>query len=259
MPGCGWVLKGTLAGEHLVEYRTSRPNVGCRGGGFSPKLLGGHIGERARKSRPGKAQVGFLWTQPCFGVEFGEPEVEEFELAAVLNEDVGRFEIAVDNASVVGVRESAGHLASEFEGFGVFERASFQERGERFTTKILEHEKRRALPVAKGVDGDDVGMMEESCGARFAFEHLCAFGAAFVVGFFEELDGCMSAQAEITCQEECTHATGRKRANHFVGAVQEGAWCGQTFLGGQRLVGVEERIHGGSRIPLAMGSETQPV
>ena len=78
----------------------------------------------------------------------------------VIDEDVRRRHVAVNDTQLVRIAEGLGHVANDVQAF--FERrlAGLDDLCQRLTIEQLEHEKGqrpiRALPRAQGIDVDDV-------------------------------------------------------------------------------------------------------
>ena len=106
------------AGERLPEEHADRPDVGGAGGVLAGQPLRGDVGERPGHVADGGEGVGVL--------ELGEPEVEQLhgDLVAVLEHDVGRLDVAVDDALGVGVGERFEHLGGGLDGAPVVDRAA---------------------------------------------------------------------------------------------------------------------------------------
>jgi hypothetical protein len=101
----------------------------------SPYLFRGHVGQRAADPR-----AGFRVTQ-CSRV--GQVEVQQHRLAIVLQQDVGRLQIPVDDAPLVGVGQSVSQAGAEPQDrVGIAEPLQPGERfggwgGGRFWVKVL--------------------------------------------------------------------------------------------------------------------------
>ena len=93
------------AGQQLVEDRPQAVDVG--GGGQRPfragGLLGGHVAGRADDGA--RAASGSLSPLDALG----QAEVGDVRLALGVEQDVGRLEVAVQDAALVGVVDRPGH------------------------------------------------------------------------------------------------------------------------------------------------------
>ena len=115
---------------------------------MSARLLGAHVGGRAEDGAgPGKivAERGGLARGLVQVQRLGEPEIEQLDFAVGRDLDVGRLEIAMDDAFLVRRLERVGDLQRNlerlFHGYG----ATLQALGERFTVDQFEHDRERRL------------------------------------------------------------------------------------------------------------------
>jgi hypothetical protein len=99
--------EGRLAGEQLVEHRPERVEVRARVGAAPERLLGRQIGDRSHQhplDRRARAPVARR-----------EAEVAEPRGAVVAEPDVGRLEVAMDDAARMGVLERAADVDRDRE------------------------------------------------------------------------------------------------------------------------------------------------
>ena len=102
--------EGRLAGEHLVEHAAQRVDVAARVElALAHRLLGAHVLRRAER-HPGLGHPGA-------GLAGGERDAEVGdERAAVVEQDVLRLDVAVDDAVPMGVVERARDLGGDPDG-----------------------------------------------------------------------------------------------------------------------------------------------
>jgi hypothetical protein len=118
----GIAFKGWLAGQAVIENGTQPPDIsgGGQGGTFALGLFGGHITGGPHDGPIHGEGVGIT----IFGDDFGETEVGNMGLALGIDEDVTGFEVAVENAALVGVGKGASHFGDNLGGLsGVFDEA----------------------------------------------------------------------------------------------------------------------------------------
>ncbi len=126
------------------------------------RLFGTHVGDRAQDLvLPGDFGLG---------ADVGDPEVgHQRAAAAVLQQDVLRLQVAVDDALRVRVAHGPGHVAQHPGRPGRGERA----RGadpvcQRLPVHVGHGEEDERAHLVHGEDGDDVGMRQLGRGARLA-------------------------------------------------------------------------------------------
>jgi hypothetical protein len=128
------------------------------------------------------------------GGDFCEAEVEELGLSAFGDKNIGRLDIAMNDAFAVGGVEGVGDLdAQRDQGFGV-ERAAFDAMLQGLAFEELDRDEGQAVLLVDLVNGADIGMVESGGGLSFALkaaEGLMIFG--HVVG--EEFEGNKAAES----------------------------------------------------------------
>ncbi len=179
----GQVLAGErlLQGQHLIEDRPEGEDVDAVVDLAGGHLLGGHVEGRAHHgARLG--QVG--------GRDAGDPEIDDVGAALLVDKDVARLDVPVDDALLVGAVQAVGDLDDEPDRF--FDRP-FLARGEdRFQAgpiHILHGDIEDAVVLAHVVDGDDVGMSDIARRLGLAQEALLGFNPLFGLAVHIEADG----------------------------------------------------------------------
>ncbi len=103
--GEGGGVVGQLSRQHLVEQHTARVDVGRRRHLLHPQLLRGHVvGGAGQLAAAG--QIG----------RRGDAEVGDESHLVLVDEDVLRLDVAVDDVQVVGGAQAAQHLAQDGQG-----------------------------------------------------------------------------------------------------------------------------------------------
>ena len=166
----------------------------------------------------------------------GEAEVDELDrgtAGAVRVEDVGGFEVAVDEAVLVRVAEGLADLGGDLEGLLEGLGAAFLEAG---AFDELHHEVGHALVLADVVHGDDVRVAEGGGGARLAEEAFAGVADPGVCG--ENLDRHPALEVGIPGAEDDAHAATADllveavaAGEHVTGAAgrQDGHVSGRAF------------------------------
>jgi hypothetical protein len=96
-----------LAGEHLVEQGAQRVEIALRAGGITESLLWREVGDR-----PDQRSAA----DPRAGLGCRQAEVSETGVAVVVDPDIRRLQVAVDDVAGVGVLECVGHVRGDFDG-----------------------------------------------------------------------------------------------------------------------------------------------
>ncbi len=113
------------------------------------------------------------------GIHFGQTEVEDFGVATVGYENVGGFDVAMDDAFAVGGVEAVGHVDGEGEEAFEVHGAAVDGVLERLAVEKFHGDEGFVVGVADFVDGADIGMIEGGGGFGFAAE---AFESLRIVG-----------------------------------------------------------------------------
>src|ERR1035438_9623895 len=138
--GPGGLLKGSSSGEHLVENDAERKDVGASVRGLSADLLRCHVAYRGQHmagasllDSSGRAVGG------C-GIklrEFGQSEVENLEASVFGEEQVFRFEVAMNNSGVVSGGQTTGDVHTGIAGLAQAHGASAQAIAQGFALEQL--------------------------------------------------------------------------------------------------------------------------
>jgi hypothetical protein len=106
-----------------------------------------------------------------------DAEIENLEAPPLIDHQVGRFDVAVDDSCLVRMREPGAQLGHQLQLLANREGcAPLDLFGERFTADVLHHDVRRALELARVVDIDDVGVVQRGKRAGLTREALAQVG-----------------------------------------------------------------------------------
>ncbi len=100
----------------------------------------------------------------------GQAEVEDFNLAAFGDENVGGLHIAMDYALGMGCFERLGDLDCQRQKAASGERAGFDEMFQSLAVEILHRDEGSASLFADVIDRANIAMVERACGARLTLE-----------------------------------------------------------------------------------------
>ena len=190
-----------------------------------------------------------------------ESEVEHLHNARGRNLDVGRFQIAVNDAVLVRRFERIGDLMPDVQRLADRDRPPGDPLGERVAVDELEDERGRAVHVLEAIDGTDVRMIQRRQQARLAVEA----GAPLGIGREEarkDLDRDIAPELRVARAVHLAHAAHAEPREHFV--VREAVPDQQRGRGrlGQRgrrdetsrePVGSQQRLHLTQEFAVASG------
>ena len=190
---------GHLARQELVHDDAERVLVGALVATAAVRLLGGEVLARA--------EHGAGLRQRLLHVECpGDAEVGHLRRSALVEQNVVRLDVAVDDLELVRVGERAGDLDREDERAPHRECADPLDRGlEVLPCDVLEDDELAAVPLAAVDDGDHVRMGQARDRPCLAPEAFHVFGVARVV-LVEDLDGHTPLEHGVVRPIDARHA-----------------------------------------------------
>jgi len=210
------------AREHLVEHASERPDVGPLVDRLSARLLGAHVGgspddasgfSRVETERRG---VEASFVDPGVRIDrLRDAEVEHLHDTGRCDQDVGRLQVAVDDAAFVRRLERARDLLRGGQGVAERQRSATDAAGEPLAFDEFEHERLNAGGVLDPVDGADVGMIERREQPRLA----CESGDSFRIAdkqLWQYLDRDIARELRVARLVDLTHPSGAERRQDFV-------------------------------------------
>src|SRR6266404_4333918 len=100
--------------------------------------------------------------------ELCQPEVEDLQLVSLIEHDVRRLYVAMNNVAAVRFGERVNNLERELERLIERKRAAPHELLERLAIDVLHHEEEHIFDFIDFIDGADVRMIDGGCRAIFA-------------------------------------------------------------------------------------------
>ena len=124
-------------------------------------------------------------------VAFGDArdaEVENLQPPVLIHHQIGRLDVAVNDAGLVRVRQPRAQLRHQLQLLRHRQRRPpLDLLRERLAPDVLHHDERRALELAGVVDVDDVGVVQRGQRPGFAGEALAEI--ARIEGRVQQLEG----------------------------------------------------------------------
>jgi hypothetical protein len=178
------VGEGRVASEGFVEGCADGVDIDAVVAFHGADLLRSHIG-------------GCTEDNACFGEAFivlcaCESKVGKFDLIILCNQDIGGFDIAMDDAFAVSIGEGGEDLCEDAEEDGEGEAGLCVRTAEKVLEVVafdkFHYDKEFVLIFEDAADADDILMDESGLGTRFTQEALRIDQTAFSF-FFQAFDG----------------------------------------------------------------------
>jgi hypothetical protein len=214
--------EGLLVAEQLEHDRAAREDVGAVVDGQAAHLLRRHVVEAADQGAGvGDAGIGQL----------GDAEVEDLQAAApLLDHQVGRLDVAMDDAEAVRVGEPVAQLLEQAQLADQRGRLLAPDpHRQRLAVDVLHGDEGLAVLLADVEDADDVLVLEHTGGVRLL--HEAAPDLVVVDAFLEQLDGDRAAaDLGIAGAQERAHPARTDRADDLVATDGVGNCHGRRQL-----------------------------
>ena len=219
--------EGRATGDHLEEHAAERPDVGALVDRVAAGLLGAHV--RGRSDDPVVSNVarkhGWQMRQVASAVRVArghrQPEIEHFDLAACREFEIGRLQIAMDDALAVCGVEGIGNLPGDrqrfIEGQASVGDASCAARelvGQRRPLDQLHDNRRRASGVLEAVNRGDVRMIQRCEQSRLAGKSRQPIRIARE-GRWQYLDRDVPPELGVACAIHLPHAARSERTDNL--------------------------------------------
>ena len=156
--------KGRLPADHFIEHAAQRPDVGAVVDLHTLGLLGAHVGGGSER----RVQFGELRARG----EQRQPEVHDGDVALVVDDGIGGFDVAMNDVFFVGRFQAARDLASDIERLGDGNRARFDSLVKALAFDKGEHHEGSPIGLGDFVNGANVGMPQSGGRLGFAPETL---------------------------------------------------------------------------------------
>ena len=137
--------------------------------GFAFGLFGRHVGGRAEDLAVHRHRHFARFAA-------GQAEVHEVRLAVAVDHDVGRLQVAMDDALLVGMVQRVGDLGAQLGRFAAGELLAGEPVAQRDAADEVADDVDDVAIAADFVDADDAGVAELGGGAGFAEEFFLFLG-----------------------------------------------------------------------------------
>ena len=178
-------LEGAYAGQHFIDHDPECPHIGVPVDGATQSLFRRHVRSAAEDDadvRPVRAhgrRVHHVDRSGCVHVErLRQPEVEHLHYAVVADFDVRWFEVAMDDAAIVGGFECFRDLQGDCQRLLQRQRAAGDQRGEGRSVHQFENKAAHAASFHDAINAADVGMIDGGKELRFSIESREPVGVA---------------------------------------------------------------------------------
>ena len=172
-------LRGPRPLDHFVEHQAEAPDVGAVIHGLAAGLLRRHVGGGSHHDTlPCAGNRGHVRLRCGRRSHLGEAEIEHFHAIARPDEDVGGFDVAVDDARAMRGVQRVGDLGAHVEGGVQAQRTGGEPILQRRALQILHDDERPPVLLADVVDGADVRVVERRRRLRLAREPAQGLGVA---------------------------------------------------------------------------------
>ena len=144
------------------------------------------------------------------GPHLRQAEIEDLGLAACGQEDIGRLDVAMDDAGAVRGVEGVGQRCANVEQRRQLDRARTEPLAQRLSLEQLHREIVSIALLADVVDGADVRVIERRGGARLAQKALDSGGVS-ADGLRQQLESNPAPQPRVFGPVHDPHAARAKR------------------------------------------------
>ncbi len=217
------------SGRHVRRRAQHGPFLGRR-----PRGEGGGVGRGLRRLQ-----------------QLGQAEVHNFDPAFVVDHDVGRLQVPVEDAGAVGLGQRVGDLDGVLQRLGRAQALGGYHLVERPALDVLHYDEVHAVVAVDVVEGDDVGVIQRAGGLGLLDEALLASRIGRFAGG-QDFDRHGSVEVSVASLVDDAHAAlPELRFNSVV--VERTADHGE---GGRPCPSILGRLHGQVNAPLTRGCAT---
>ena len=139
----------------------------------------------------------------------GQAQVEDFQHPVLIDQQIRRFDVAVDETGLMGMGQSVGGLADEIGGFTEVQGPLFVNQPSQVRPFDVLHHQVVNIPAVANVlvevvGPDDVGVVQRGDGPRLDVEPSQQIGVRLILAG-QDLDGAAAAHHLVLGQEDFAH------------------------------------------------------
>ena len=165
--------------DHFVEHQADAPDVGAVIDRLAARLLRRHVGDGSHHDAlPRAGHRGHVRLVRGRRSHLGEAEIEDLHVTARSDEDVGGFDVAVDDARGMRGVQRVGDLDPTSSTVSSLEWTGGEPILQRRALQILHDDERSPVLLADVVDRADVWVVQRRRRPRFARETAQGLGIA---------------------------------------------------------------------------------
>ena len=205
--------KGFGAGDGRVEHHAQGVQIAADRRSAAFEQFRGHV-----RRGPGDGRARLVLRRQGGDAEVGNPH-----LAAAVDHDVGRLQIAVQHPLVVCRTEAGAQLLGDLERLVAGHAAdAAQQRSEVFAVHVLHGDKDLALRLHDVVNPQHVGM-RDLAGQADLVPIAAEPGRVCRAASGEEFQSDWLLQLQVVCPIDVAHAAASQRSEQTIAAGQDGA------------------------------------
>ncbi len=208
-------VERSAAGEHFVHDDAQGVDIGRGTDHLALRLLGRIILNGAERHACGGQPLG-----AGILVDAGDAKIRQLDELVVVEHDVLRLDIAMDDATLVRGAQAKGHVVGNDDGALITEPAVALDVASQVGAFDVLHDDVVALATLAVVEHlDDVGVLQQRGRARLALEPRDELGVAAVY-LAQDLDGDGAAHAQIHSAVDGGHSAAANGFLQFVAFAQ---------------------------------------
>ena len=163
-------LKWFLPGRHFVEDNAKRKQIAARIKFFAARLFRRHINRSPRNDTDRGQRILIrsilIRGHALVARQFGQAEVENFHLSGLRDKQIGRFDVAMNDALGVKRLQRLRHLYRDVKQFFELQRLPMNALLQALPFQLLHHDEGMPAVVLDVMDGANVRMVQARRGSR---------------------------------------------------------------------------------------------